>query len=129
MNANFEPPKQSWPCKFAAAGRGVWLGMRGQNSFLVHLPAAVAVVVAAAFLRVSRIEWCILTICISVVLMAELFNSALESLAKVVDDEYNQRLADCLDIASGAVLIGAVGAAASGAIVFVSHLAELLGWW
>lgn len=129
MNANFEPPKQTWPGKFAAAGRGVWLGIRGHNSFMVHLPAAVAVVVAATVLRVSRNQWCILIICISIVMVAELFNSALETLAKAVDDDYNQQLADCLDIASGAVLMSAVGAATTGAIVFVSHLAELLDWW
>jgi diacylglycerol kinase (ATP) len=129
MNAKFEPTKRSWPRKFAAAGRGVWLGIRGQKSFLVHVPAAVAVVVAGALLGVSRIEWCILSICITIVLVAELLNSALESIAKAIDDNYNQRLADSLDIASGAVLIAAIGAAATGAIVFLSHAGNLFGWW
>lgn len=129
MNATFEPPKRSWPRKFAAAGRGVLIGMRGQKSFLIHVPAAAAVILAGAFLGVTRIEWCILALCISVVLSAELFNSALECLAKAVDDDYNPRLADCLDIASGAVLFAALGAAATGVIVFLSHAGKLLGWW
>ena len=128
MNAKFEPPKRSWPRKFAAAGRGVLLGMRGQKSFLIHLPSAAVVILAGYLLGVSRIEWCILVLCITLVLTAELFNSALECLAKAVDEDYNPRLADCLDIASGAVLIAALGAAATGAMVFLSHVGKLLGW-
>ena len=128
MNARFEPAKRSWVNKFSAAGRGVWQGIRGQTSFLVHLPAAVAVVVAGWLLDVNLVQWCLLTLCITIVMACELCNSALESLAKAVDEDYNERLADCLDIASGAVLISAMGAAATGAIVFLSYVGQSLHW-
>ena len=103
--------------------------MRGQSSFAVHVPMAVLVIVAGFALRVTLIEWCLLILAITLVLAAELFNSALESLAKAIDVEHNLHLADGLDIGSAAVLVTALGGAAVGAIVFAYRLGQMLAWW
>ena len=118
--------KRSWTNKFRDAFRGVRLGVFGQSSFAVHGVVTVLVLIAGAVLRVSQIEWCILTLCIMHVLATELFNTALESLAKAVDLQENPVLGTALDIASGAVLVTAIGAATIGAIVFLPHLWPLL---
>ena len=76
--------RRSWSSKFADAFRGLARAVRSQSSFFVHLWVAVAVVVAAAVLRVSLVEWCILVGAIGVVLVAEVFNTAIESLAKAL---------------------------------------------
>lgn len=129
MNDAFQPPRRSWPGKFRDAALGVWRGMRGQCSFAVHLPAAALVIVAGAVLGVDRVEWCLLALCITIVLAAEMFNSALETIAKAIDHRYNRHLAEGLDIASGAVLIAALGASCVGLLVLGRRLGELLGWW
>lgn len=113
--------RRTWAAKFRDAFRGVRFGMRGEPSFLVHGVAAIAVLAVAAVLDVPRIEWCVLTLCITGVVVAEMFNSALESLAKAVDREHNAHLGAALDIASGAVLLAALGAATVGLLVFVPH--------
>jgi diacylglycerol kinase len=123
------PPRRSWPQKFRDAFRGLWIGVRGQNSFAVHLPMAVLVIVAGFVLRVTLVEWCLLVLAVTVVLAAELFNSALESLAKAIDVKHNLHLADGLDIGSGAVLAASFGAAVTGAIVLVYRFGALLAWW
>jgi diacylglycerol kinase len=115
--------------KFGDAFRGVRTGVRSQSSFLVHAAAAVLVVAAGAVLRVSYAEWAILAVCIASVLAAELFNSALESMAKSITDQHDPRLGDALDIAAAAVLLASIGAAAAGAIIFAHRLGLLLGWW
>jgi len=112
--------RYSWPKKLALAFRGIAVGMRGQRSFHVHLPVAVSVVVAGLVLKVSHAEWCLLTLCIAMVLGAELFNSALESLTKAITRDENPHIADALDIASGAVLVVACGAAVVGLLVLVA---------
>lgn len=126
MTDRDRPPKRTWPQKFRDAFRGVWLGVRGQSSFAVHLTVAVLVVAAAAVLRVSMTEWCLLTLCITLVLAAEMFNSALESLSKAIDVKHNLHLADGLDIGSAAVLVSALGAAVVGAVIFLPRLAALV---
>jgi diacylglycerol kinase len=120
---------RSWPQKFRDAFRGLWLAVRGERSFAVHLPMAAAVAVAAVVLRVSLVEACVLTLCVTIVLAAEIFNTALERLAREIDREHNAHLAAALDIGSGAVLATAIGSATVGSAVFVYRLGLLLAWW
>lgn len=117
MSEPYQPPKRSWPRKFADAFRGLWIGVRGQSSFIVHFVAAALVVTAGAILRVNLTQWCLLALCITIVMAAEMFNSALETLSKAIDDQPNDHLARGLNIASAAVLITALGAVAVGAVI------------
>jgi diacylglycerol kinase len=125
------PPfsERSWARKFRDAFRGVKEGIRDQSSFRVHFFAAGAVSAAAAALRASLTEWCLLLLSIIAVLTAELFNSALESMAKAITRESDPHLGTSLDIGSAAVLVASLGAAIVGAVVFVHRLGILLGWW
>ena len=121
--------RRSWPKKFADAFRGLALGVRGQSSFRVHFAFAAAVIVAAAVMQMSLVEWCVLLLCIALVLTAETFNSALESMARAITQEHSPHLADALDIGSAAVLVASIGAVAVGSIVFLHRLGVLAGWW
>lgn len=120
----YEHPRRSWLKKFADAFHGLALGISGQSSFFVHLPCAALVVVAGIWLRVDRYQWCLLALCIAIVLAAEMFNSALERLAKAIDNRENEHLAAGLNIASAAVLVAAFGAVAVGMLIFVPRLLE-----
>lgn len=125
----YHPPKRSWPGKFADAARGIKQGVVGQSSFAVHLVFTIAVTICGVVFRVSRLEWCLLILCIALVLAAEAANSAIETLAPAIRDEHDERIGAALDIASGAVLIASLGAAAVGAIIFVYRLGVMLAWW
>lgn len=122
-------PRNYWIRKFGHAFGGTWQEVREDRSFQVHFSVAAAVIVCAAVLRVSLIEWCILLVCIAMVLAAELINSALESMAKAITDEHDPRVGAALDIGSAAVLTAAIGASITGAIIFLHRLGILLGWW
>ena len=125
------PPSLSrrWMGKFRHAFRGCRAGVRGQNSFIVHLPIAVLVVAVGVALRVDCAEWAILAVCIAGVLAAELFNSALESMAKSVTGRSDPNVGNALDISAAAVLLTSIGAAAAGTIVFAHRVGILLSWW
>ncbi len=101
--------------------------MVGQSSFAVHVAMAAAVLVCGLLWRVNQTEWCLLIICITIVLAAETFNSSLELLAKAVDQSENDHLRIALDMASGGVLWTAIGASAVGLIVLVRRLGEWAG--
>ena len=117
---------RTWIEKFRTAFRGLAIGVHGQRSFVVHLSAMVAVIAAGIVVRVDRLEWCLLALCIAGVLTAELFNSALESLARAITHEENPHIGGALDIGSAAVLIGSLGAAVVGAAIFLRHLGPWL---
>lgn len=115
-----------WVWKFACAFRGIAAGMRGQNSFYVHIPAAIVACGFAAWLQVSTTEWMILVLCIAIVLAAELFNSAIEHLARAVTQEVNPEIRNALDTASGAVLAASIGASVVGVMVLVNHWTSVI---
>ena len=120
---------RSWSHKFGDAFRGLRRAVRSQTSFAVHLTVAVAVVIAAAVLRVSLVEWCLLVGAIGFVLTAEVFNTAIESLARAHDVGRHPRIRDALDMASAAVLLAAITAAMIGVVVFGTRAGGWLGLW
>jgi diacylglycerol kinase len=119
-------PRRSWVFKFGCAFRGLKLGIRGHSSFFVHFFFAALVVVAALVLRCQLLEWCILLGCIGLVMTAELFNSAVETLFRGLDEATKERVWPCLDIAAGAVLLASIVSAVIGSIIFVR---QLLNYW
>jgi len=130
MDENEPFEQRSWARKFRDAFRGMKDGVRGQSSFFVHFFVAAAVIATAAVLKIDSLtEWCLLLLCIVVVLTAEMFNSALESLAKAITDNQNPHIGMALDISSAAVLIASIGAVVIGLIVFGKWLGMLIGWW
>src|SRR5215475_9955446 len=112
-------PRRLWRHKFQDAFRGLKLGIRGHSSFFVHFFFAALVIAAAIALRCDYYEWLILIGCIGMVLTAELFNSALETLFRGLDAATKERIHGCLDIAAGAVLLASITAAVIGAVVFL----------
>jgi diacylglycerol kinase len=79
-------------------------------------------------LRCETLEWCILLGCIGMVLAAELFNSAIETMYRGLDEATKSRARSCLDIAAAAVLLASIAASIIGSIVFMGRLTELFGW-
>ena len=120
-------PRRSWRSKFRAAFRGLKLGVRGHSSFSIHFFFTAMVIAAAIVLRCDPLEWCILLGCIGLVLIAELFNSAVETLFRGLDETSRARAWPALDIAAGAVLFASITAAIIGGIVFLRQFAALLG--
>ncbi len=130
MDENESFHERSWVEKFRDALRGMKAGVRGQSSFFVHFFVAAGVIATAAVLKIDSLaEWCLLLLCIAVVLTAEMFNSALESLAKAITDQHDPHIKAALDISSAAVLIASIGASLVGAMIFGKWLGMLIGWW
>ncbi len=132
MNADPEAPQPSertWAAKFGDAFRGVAQEIRSQSSFRVHFAAAALVIVGGVVLQVSLLQWCILLVCIGGVLTAEMFNTAMEAIARAITDQPNRHIRIALDVASAAVLVASITAAAVGLIIFTNRVGCLLGWW
>jgi diacylglycerol kinase len=122
-------PRRAWRFKFAAAFRGIKLGVRGHSSFSVHFFFAALVLAAAAALGCDLTQWCVLLGCIGLVLTTELFNSAIETLFRGLDEETKARTWPALDIAAGAVLLASITASIVGGMVFVAQLVSRLSTW
>ncbi|NQT39144.1 MAG: diacylglycerol kinase [Planctomycetes bacterium] len=127
-----DPPSVSphrWKNKFRDAFRGMKAGVRGQTSFTAHFAVTAAALGLAAVLQCTLLGWCIILLCITIVLAAEMFNSALEAMGKAVIRHHDPDLGNALDISAAAVLIASLGAAGTGAVIFVYRAGALLAWW
>jgi diacylglycerol kinase (ATP) len=122
-----KPPPRTWSGKFYDAFRGLYVAVRTQSSFTPHLLTAVAAIAAAAWLEVSPVEWCMVTLGVGIVLMAEVFNTSIEAMAKTFDRYPDDNIRDALDIASGGVFMAVLTAVVLGVIVFGPKLWALLG--
>jgi diacylglycerol kinase len=118
--------RRPWRDKFKYALRGLKLGVRGHSSFAVHFFFTALVLAAAAILIRDPLEWCLLIGCIGLVLTAELFNSAIETLFRGLDPVTQSRVWPCLDIAAGGVLLASIVAALIGLIIFGHRLAAVV---
>lgn len=121
------PRERSWIDMFRDAVRGVKIAIRGEVNFFVHLFIAVIAGVGGGILKISDNRWwCIFILCVTVVLTAELFNTAIEHLARAVTREQHPEVRDALDIASGAVLVAAIGAGCVGFLMIAWPLVKVL---
>lgn len=116
-----------WLAKFRNAFRGLVAGYRGQTSFYVHTAMGLAVVLLAWLLGCVLWQWCVLLVCIALVLSLELVNSAMEFMAKGLCDEHNPDVGAALDIAAAAVLVASLFSALIGLLILGSQLALLWG--
>lgn len=116
-----EKKRKSLAHSFGCALQGIAAGIREERNMKIHCCAAAAVLGLGVWIGLSLMEWCICLILCGMVLALELVNSSLESLTDLVTQEWEPLAKKAKDLAAGAVLVGAVTAAAVGGIIFVPH--------
>lgn len=93
-----------------------------------HLAATVVVVTCGLFCRISSGEWLAVVICIVLVTALEAMNTAVEYLTDLVSPDFHPLAGKVKDMAAGAVLISAIGAAVVGGIIFIPRLLSYLNF-
>lgn len=111
---------------FGYAFEGIVELLSEQHNAWIHLLATVVVIGAGLWFGVSATEWMFLVLAITVVWVAEALNTALELLCDVASPEFHPLVKRCKDVAAGAVLIAALGAAVIGATVLYPYFMALL---
>jgi diacylglycerol kinase (ATP) len=112
---------------FRYAFAGIGHATTTQRNFRIHIVISLAVIAAGLLLSITVIEWAILAVTISVVLQAELFNTALEAIVDKVSPEFHALAKVAKDCAAGAVVVTAIGAVVVGIAIFGPRLLLLIG--
>lgn len=110
---------------FGYAIAGIFRMLRCQHNAWLHLGVTGGVVGAGFFFGLTAGEWCWIILAIAIVWTAEALNTAFELLADAASPTFHPLVRDAKDVAAGAVLITAVGAAIIGLIIFWPHVAAL----
>lgn len=112
---------------FKNAFNGLKEAITRERNMRVHLAAILLCVILGIIFSLDVVRWSILFIAIGLVIIAELFNTAVENLVDMITDEYSQKARAVKDIAAGAVLAAAVVAVILGILVFIHPLLSLFG--
>jgi diacylglycerol kinase len=120
VNPNRRP---AWRERLVMLERGVMLGFRTSSSVLIHFFCALIGLTAGLVIGLGVIQWCILVLCFSTTLAAELAHQAMKRLCRSTalgrDDARSAQ-----QLSAAAATLALCGAILVAVIVLVSRAAE-----
>ncbi|WP_428330646.1 diacylglycerol kinase family protein [Mucilaginibacter sp.] len=111
---------------FGYAFKGLAYATKSQLNFRIHLVATVLAVILGYVLHISITQWQWIALCITLVLVTEIFNTMVETLVDLVSPGYNEKAGHIKDMSAGAVVIAALFALITGIIIFLPKLLLLV---
>lgn len=109
--------RNTWE-SFNAAIEGIIYVAKTQRNMRIHLMIAALVLLFSFFIRLDRLEIIALAITIILVLLAEMFNTAVEAVVNLITDTYHPAARLAKDIAAGAVFFASVNALIVAFLIF-----------
>lgn len=97
---------------------GIIYSIRTQRNMRIHMVIAILVLAGCFFFDMTKLELLILTITITMVIVAEMINTAVECAIDATTNYYHPLAKIAKNVAAGAVLITAINAALVGYIIF-----------
>ncbi|QCR32923.1 diacylglycerol kinase family protein [Lysinibacillus sp. SGAir0095] len=103
---------------FGYAFYGIWTAMREQN-MRIHIISAIIVIIASILTGLTINEWLIIILVITLVIGAEMINTAIESVVNLASPEIHPLAKQAKDVAAGAVLVIALASVIIGLLIFL----------
>ncbi|WP_291637721.1 diacylglycerol kinase [Clostridium sp.] len=103
---------------FNYAIEGIIYSIRTQRNMKIHMIATIIVLTAAFFFNLSKIELLIITITITLVIVAEMINTAVECAIDATTNFYHPLAKIAKNVAAGAVLVTSVNSVLVGYVIF-----------
>jgi diacylglycerol kinase (ATP) len=117
-------PLRKWIDSANNAIEGILHAAKTQRHLRYHFYSAVAVLVLSYVLGVERTDFLIISIAVILVLLSEMINTAIEYVVDMISPEHSEKARVAKDVAAGAVLITAFGAAVLGYIILFPYFSR-----
>jgi diacylglycerol kinase (ATP) len=111
---------------FRFALNGLLSLLKNEHNSRIHLVAAIVAITMGIIVKLDHYEWSLLIIVTGIVFLSELLNSSIESLADLIDPDWNELIMRAKDYSAAAVLISAIVAIAVGCLIFVPKILDLI---
>jgi undecaprenol kinase len=106
--------------------KGILRVFREEQNIKIQIILAIAVIALGLFFKISLLEWCILIIVITLVILAEIINSAVERITDMFKPRIHEYVKVVKDITAGAVMITAISAMIVGVLIFYPYFSKFL---
>ncbi|MDP4145882.1 MAG: diacylglycerol kinase [Bacillota bacterium] len=110
---------------FNYALEGIIYAVRTQRNMRIDMVAALLVLTACFFYDLSKVELLVITISITMVIAAEMINTAVECTVDMTANFYHPLAKIAKNVAAGAVLITAINSVIVGYIIFWDKLGPI----
>ena len=107
---------------FLFAIQGFRTAVVTERNIKVMLAVGALAVVAGLVLQIDLLSWAIILLCCAVVIMAELFNTAVETIVDLVSPEFHPLAGRAKDIAAAAVWFLSFVVAIVGVLVYANAI-------
>lgn len=107
---------------FKVAFEGIVMAFKEEKNMRFDVLMGLIVLVAGVYFKITSTQWCILFLTIGVVLMAEIFNTAIENIVDFICPYYDLRAKKIKDLSCGAVLVICLSAIGVGLSIFIPYL-------
>lgn len=106
---------------FGYALTGIDYALNSDQNLVVHFIVAFLVIILSILLALSTLEMAILGLTILLVITTEMLNTSIEKAIDSVTKEHRTDIKIAKDVASGMVLIAALGAVIIGVLIFLPY--------
>ncbi len=107
---------------FNYAFDGIIYTLKTQRNMKIHFLVSIVILIFSLFFQFSRIEILILILTISLVIIAEMINTAIEATIDLITDQYNLFAKIAKNVAAGGVLIAAINSIIVAYILFFHRI-------
>lgn len=107
---------------FDYALQGIHYAFRSQQNVRIHLVIGIIVIAAGVFFNINPFEMGIVAVMILLVIVAEMVNTAIEMMVDLITKEHREEAKIAKDVASGMVLITALGAVIVGILIYLPYI-------
>ena len=107
---------------FRNALSGFFTALKSEKNLRIHLIIGFFVIFLGLLLRIKINEWLYLGIVISLVIISELFNTAIENTVDYISRDNDPLAKKIKDISAAAVLIAAITSIIMGILIFLPKL-------
>lgn len=107
---------------FKYAFRGILDALKSETNLKIHFIISIVVTLFAIYLKFSMVEFAILFLTMSLVIILEFINTVVEKLSNIVHPDKSEEVRIVKDISAGAVLIGAIASVIIGIFLFLPKL-------
>ena len=97
--------------KFADSFNGLKIAL-GHKAVRIQIILGLMAVIGGLIIHLNCYEWLAFVICISLVILCEVFNTAIEKIGDYLSKENDERIRVIKDLSSAAVLVSSFGALA-----------------
>lgn len=96
-----------------------------EQSLLIHAALTFLVILSGFYFHASKVQWAVIVIVLSIVVIAELLNTAIEATVDLVTDKFHPLAKIAKDCASAAVFTASILAAGLYFYVFLPKIISL----